>query len=165
MAAQVLVQTRDLRMHFRTGGRVSLAKTRVRAVDGVSLDILRGETFGLVGESGCGKSTLGRTILGLYPPSGGSVLFDGEDIFAHSGGMKALRRRMQLIFQDPSGSLNPRRTVAEILAEPFIIHHSGTRRDRAARIRELIDLVGLSPYHLSRYPHEMSGGQKQRGWA
>ena len=159
----VLVRTLDLKLHFRTGSQFSLSRNRVKAVDGVSFDIRRGETFGLVGESGCGKSTLGRTLLGLYRPTGGSVLFDGESVSAASGrALKQLRRRMQLIFQDPSASLNPRRTVEEILSEPFIIHGVGARSDRAARIRELMDQVGLSPYHLSRYPHEMSGGQKQR---
>ena len=163
MDAPVLVRTLDLKLHFRTGGQFSLSRNRVKAVDGVSFDIRRGETFGLVGESGCGKSTLGRTILGLYRPTSGSVLFDGEPLAAAKGrALKQLRRRMQLIFQDPSASLNPRRTVQEILSEPFIIHGVGARSDRAARIRELMDQVGLSPYHLSRYPHELSGGQKQR---
>jgi oligopeptide/dipeptide ABC transporter ATP-binding protein len=161
MTDEVLVSARDLSMHFRIGG--GLAKGRVRAVDGVSFDIRKGETFGLVGESGCGKSTLGRAILGLYKPTGGSVLFDGVDVSAQRGAaMKGLRRRMQLIFQDPSASLNPRRTVEEILSEPFAIHHIGAKGEREAAIRELMDRVGLAPYHLTRYPHEMSGGQKQR---
>jgi oligopeptide/dipeptide ABC transporter ATP-binding protein len=163
MAKDILLRVRDLKVHFRTGSRFSLGKGRVRAVDGLSLDIYRGETFGLVGESGCGKSTFGRAVLGLYKPSGGDVRFDGEEVFGRRGGeSKRLRRRMQLIFQDPSASLNPRRTVEEILSEPFIIHGEGTRAERAAKIRALVDRVGLSAHHLSRYPHEMSGGQKQR---
>jgi peptide/nickel transport system ATP-binding protein/oligopeptide transport system ATP-binding protein len=163
MADIPLVQARDLKLYFRAGGRASLSKARVKAVDGVSFSIDKGETFGLVGESGCGKSTLGRAILGLYKPTGGSVLFDGEEVSAQGGtSLKKLRRRMQLIFQDPSASLNPRRTVREILAEPFIIHRICGKAERDGKIKELIERVGLSPYHLSRYPHEMSGGQKQR---
>jgi peptide/nickel transport system ATP-binding protein/oligopeptide transport system ATP-binding protein len=163
MSDTSLVQTRDLKLYFRAGGRASLSKARVRAVDGVSLSIGKGETFGLVGESGCGKSSLGRAILGLYKPTDGSVLFDGEEVSAQKGAsLKKLRRRMQLIFQDPSASLNPRRTVREILAEPFIIHRICGAAERNERIKDLVERVGLSPYHLSRYPHEMSGGQKQR---
>ncbi len=163
MSDEVLVKVRDLKMHFQVGRGLSLSKARVRAVDGVSFDIYRGETLGLVGESGCGKSTLGRTILGLYRASGGSVSFGDVDVLSRRGrAMKELRRKMQLIFQDPSASLNSRRTVGQILLEPFIIHGIGTKVERAAAVAELVERVGLSSWHLSRYPHEMSGGQKQR---
>ena len=163
MRDPILVTVRDLKMHFRSGGRLSFAKNRVRAVDGVTFDIIRGETFGLVGESGCGKSTLGRTILGLYKATDGSVTIDDIDVFGQRGAaMKSLRRRMQLVFQDPSASLNPRRTVEEILLEPFIIHGVGEGAKRKAMVAALAERVGLSSYHLSRYAHELSGGQKQR---
>ncbi|HUX40637.1 MAG TPA: oligopeptide/dipeptide ABC transporter ATP-binding protein [Rectinemataceae bacterium] len=163
MGEDLLVRVRDLKMHFQVGRGLSLSKARVRAVDGVSFDIRRGETLGLVGESGCGKSTLGRTILGLYKASAGSVRFEDVEITSRSrAGMKGLRRKMQLIFQDPSASLNSRRTVGQILLEPFIIHRIGTKAERRAAVAELVERVGLSSWHLSRYPHEMSGGQKQR---
>ncbi len=135
----------------------------MKAVDGVSLEVRRGEVFGVVGESGCGKSTLGRALLGLVPLSGGKVIADGRDLSKLSAPqMKEMRRKIQIIFQDPSACLNPRRTVREILTEPYLIHGIRDRKKIDEEIGKLIDAVGLAPYHLSRYPHELSGGQKQR---
>jgi oligopeptide/dipeptide ABC transporter ATP-binding protein len=136
---------------------------KIHAVDGVDLQIFSGETLGLVGESGCGKSTLARTILGLEKPTSGRVLFGGEDISTlPRSEMKQVRRRMQIIFQDPYSSLNPRRTVQSIIMEPLIIHKIGNRRQRIERVASLMKEVGLRPEYVSRYPHEFSGGQRQR---
>jgi oligopeptide transport system ATP-binding protein len=135
----------------------------VRAVDGVSFAVRRGETLGLVGESGCGKSTTGRAIIRLYAPTEGRIVFDGEDITTMSGGpLRAVRRRMQMIFQDPYASLNPRMNVATIITEPMEIHHVGSASERRERGRELLSTVGLNPEFGVRYPHEFSGGQRQR---
>lgn len=131
----------------------------VKAVDDISFEIMRGETFGVVGESGCGKSTLGRTLIRLLKPTDGHIYLEGQDIATLKGAeLKQMRKKAQIIFQDPSACLNPRRTVKQILMEPFEIH----QMDVDARIMELLQLVGLDSYHLSRYPHELSGGQKQR---
>jgi oligopeptide/dipeptide ABC transporter ATP-binding protein len=135
----------------------------VRAVDGVDLSIQKGETVGLVGESGCGKSTVGRTILRLYKPTAGRIVFDGQDItLAEGETLRAVRRRMQMIFQDPYASLNPRMTAAGIVSEPMEIHKVGTGRERRERVRDLLATVGLDPDYGDRYPHEFSGGQRQR---
>ena len=135
----------------------------VKAVDDISFEIMRGETFGVVGESGCGKSTLGRTLIRLLKPTDGHIYLDGQDIATLKGAeLKQMRKKAQIIFQDPSACLNPRRTVKQILMEPFEIHQMGGQMDVDARIMELLQLVGLDSYHLSRYPHELSGGQKQR---
>lgn len=135
----------------------------VKAVDDISFEIMRGETFGVVGESGCGKSTLGRTLIRLLKPTDGHIYLEGQDIAALKGAeLKKMRKKAQIIFQDPSAWLNPRRTVKQILMEPFEIHQMGSQMDVEARIMELLQLVGLDSYHLSRYPHELSGGQKQR---
>ena len=135
----------------------------VKAVDDVSFHIVKGETFGVVGESGCGKSTLGRTLIRLLRPTEGHIYLDGTDIAGLKGAeLKAMRKKAQIIFQDPSACLNPRRTINEILMEPFEIHRLLGQMDVDARILELLQLVGLDEYHLSRYPHELSGGQKQR---
>jgi peptide/nickel transport system ATP-binding protein len=136
----------------------------VKAVDGVSFDVLRGETLGLVGESGCGKSTTARLLLRLMEPTNGSIRFEGREIAGAKGAeLKALRREMQMIFQDPYSSLNPRKTVGSIISEPFIIHGQKTGSgERKQAVQELMDLVGLNPEHYNRYPHEFSGGQRQR---
>jgi peptide/nickel transport system ATP-binding protein/oligopeptide transport system ATP-binding protein len=157
-----LVTVRSLKKYFPAGGGL-FAKKYVKAIDGVSLDIFRGETLGLVGESGCGKSTLGRVMLGLHDATEGSVTFEGSDISCLRGAkLKDVRKKMQMIFQDPSACLNPRKTVRAILEAPFKIHglEGGAARDEI--IGRLLENVGLSRYHLNRYPHEMSGGQKQR---
>jgi oligopeptide transport system ATP-binding protein len=160
-----LLSVRDLRKHFAvSGGILSREVDRVRAVDGVSFDIGAGETLGLVGESGCGKSTTGRCILRLIEPSSGEVLFNGVDVLRLGGeALRALRRDMQIIFQDPYASLNPRLTVGAIISEALVIHKlAKSRRDLEARVVELLDTVGLQPDHMRRFPHEFSGGQRQR---
>ena len=162
----VLVQVRDLKMHFpiRSGALLQRQVGAVKAVDGVSFDVKRGETLGLVGESGCGKSTTARLVTRLLEPTSGSITWEGRDIAGLSRReLKPLRREMQMIFQDPYSSLNPRKTVGSIIAEPFIIH--GELDDRAERkraVQELMEQVGLNPEHYNRYPHEFSGGQRQR---
>jgi oligopeptide transport system ATP-binding protein len=140
----------------RFGGTVS-------AVEDVSFSVARGETLGVVGESGCGKSTTGRCIMRLIEPTAGAITFDGEDVRAMRGSaLKAFRRDVQIIFQDPYASLNPRMTIGEIVTEPLQIHSIGTAATQKARARELLDVVGLNPEHINRYPHEFSGGQRQR---
>ena len=144
-------------------GLLSRASGTVRAVDGVSFQVMPGETLALVGESGCGKSTTARLALRLIEPTSGTVRFEGQDITAlHGAPLRALRRRMQIVFQDPFASLNPRMTVRDILEEPLIVHAIGDRTARQTRVAELLGLVGLAPYHAARYPHEFSGGQRQR---
>jgi peptide/nickel transport system ATP-binding protein/oligopeptide transport system ATP-binding protein len=164
--SEVLVSARGLEVHFpiRPTGRLGPRTGAVRAVDGVDLDILRGETLGLVGESGCGKSTLGNALLRLVEPTGGQVLFDGGPITGLGRRqLRGLRRRAGMIFQDPFASLDPRRTVAQTVAEPLEVHRLRTgRRERAARVGELLEMVGLDPAVAGRYPHEFSGGQRQR---
>lgn len=159
-----LLEVRDLVKHFPIRGGVLLREiASVKAVDGVSLGIFRGETLGLVGESGCGKSTLGRLILRLEEPTSGDILFEGRSILAHDATtMRALRREMQIIFQDPFSSLNPRKSVAHIVGEPLYVHGMRKRREREARVLELLEVVGLKREHMRRYPHQFSGGQRQR---
>ncbi len=156
----VLMRADHVKVSFKGKGRKSAV---VKAVDDVSFDIYRGETFGVVGESGCGKSTLGRTLIGLLKPAEGHIYLNGTDLAQMRGAeRKQMRRKAQIIFQDPSACLNPRRTIRQILMEPFEIHQMTGKMDADARIMELLNLVGLDAYHLSRYPHELSGGQKQR---
>ena len=161
-----LVQARDLKMYFPvTSGIIFQRKVAdVKAVDGVTFDVKRGETLGLVGESGCGKTTLGRMILLLYKPTAGSVLINNQDLTKLSSGeLRRMRRHMQMIFQDPYASLNPRMTIGSIIAEPLIIHGLVKgRKERNEKVQELMRVVGLNPYYTNRYPHEFSGGQRQR---
>jgi oligopeptide/dipeptide ABC transporter ATP-binding protein len=161
-----LFEVRDLEKHFPLTSGVIFRKTvgAVRAVDGVSFDVYEGETLGLVGESGCGKSTTARLITRLLEPTSGEVRYKGEDISHMSrNDLKPLRRDMQMIFQDPYSSLNPRKTVGSIIGEPFVIHDVERDEDkRKRRVQELMDLVGLNPEHYNRFPHEFSGGQRQR---
>jgi len=159
-----LLEVRGLTKHFVASRSLfGAARSHVRAVDDLDLDLAPGETLGIVGESGCGKSTLGRLILRLIDPSAGTIRFKGRDVTGLAGAdLRALRRDMQLVFQDPYASLNPRMTVADILAEPLALHGLVPAADRAARVGELLRLVGLSPAHARRYPHEFSGGQRQR---
>jgi ABC-type oligopeptide transport system ATPase subunit len=158
-----LLEVRHLVKEFSRKKGLFGKASSVRAVDDVSFAIERGETFGLVGESGSGKTTTGRCILRLVEPTSGEVLFDGRDVLALSrGDLRRARRDMQIVFQDPFSSLNPRMRVAEIVEEPLIIHKLGSKEERRARVKELFDLVGLNPDHLRRYPHEFSGGQRQR---
>ena len=159
-----LVKVRDLKMHFPIfKGIMRRQVGAVKAVDGLTFDIRRGETLGLVGESGCGKTTAGRTILRLYDPTAGNIEFEGKDIAELSQSeMRKMRPRMQMIFQDPQASLNPRMTVGSIIAEPLDEHRVATGEAKKAKVRELLDAVGLSPDFVNRYPHEFSGGQRQR---
>ncbi len=159
-----MLKVRNLSKHFLLrGGLLNRNKTVLKAVDDVSFDIAKGQTLGLVGESGCGKSTLGRAILRLHEPTAGEVELDGEPITGIDARTLHRRRRdMQMIFQDPYASLNPRRTILETLREPLDLHQVGEPAERRARIEALIEIVGLRPHVLSRYPHEFSGGQRQR---
>ncbi|HEX7170663.1 MAG TPA: ABC transporter ATP-binding protein, partial [Rubrobacter sp.] len=151
-------EIKDLKKYFRVG------RESLKAVDGISLGINKGETFGLVGESGCGKSTAGRVLVRLYEPSGGEVIFGGKNVHEATGAEgKVLNRKMQMIFQDPQASLNPRMIVGDIIAEGIDIHGLvDSRKERLDRVNELLETVGLSKEHASRYPHEFSGGQRQR---
>jgi oligopeptide transport system ATP-binding protein len=158
-----LLDVRHLSKEFSRKQGLFGKKTVVRAVDDVSFSIEKGETFGLVGESGSGKTTTGRCILRLVEPTAGEVLFDGRNMLGLSrGDLRRARRDMQIVFQDPYSSLNPRMRVADIVEEPLIIHKLGSKAERRARVKELFGLVGLNPDHLTRYPHEFSGGQRQR---
>ncbi|MEE9285580.1 MAG: dipeptide ABC transporter ATP-binding protein [Dehalococcoidia bacterium] len=160
------MEVRDLKMYFPvTQGIIFQRKVAdIKAVDGISFWIKKGETLGLVGESGCGKTTTGRAILQLYRPTSGEILFQGEDLTKlRNRQLRPLRRHMQIIFQDPYGSLNPRMTAGGIIGEPLVIHNiADSKAERVARVEELLDTVGLNPYMKGRYPHEFSGGQRQR---
>ena len=161
---KILVEVRNLKKYFPVTGGLFFNKTKeVKAVDGVTFDIYQEETLGLVGETGCGKTTVGRTMLHLYEPTAGDILFDGVDL--NSLGERELRhtrRKMQMIFQDPYASLNPRMTVGSIVGAPLDVHTKQNRKTKQARVQELLDIVGLNPDFVNRYPHEFSGGQRQR---
>jgi oligopeptide transport system ATP-binding protein len=160
-----LVEVRDLTKLFpvKRGLLIEHTVDNVHAVDGVSFDILRGETLGLVGESGSGKSTTGYCILQLVRPTSGSVKFEGVELTELKGeSLRKMRRRMQIVFQDPHSSLDPRMTVGDIVGEPLVVHRVSSRKERRARVRELLDVVGFDPSFTNRYPHEFSGGQRQR---
>ncbi|MFQ5600147.1 MAG: ABC transporter ATP-binding protein [Candidatus Krumholzibacteriia bacterium] len=163
--SEALLSIQDLQVHFPIRGGLFSRRTEavLRAVDGIDLEILRGETLGLVGESGCGKSTTGRAILQLERPTGGHVHFKGQDLTALGGRqLRPLRRSMQMIFQNPYASLNPRMTVGSIVAEPLRVHRLLRGAEMRDRVMELLELVGLDPAHVRRFPHEFSGGQRQR---
>ena len=165
MSEPPLLEVSNLTRHYDVGGGFLRGRPsgQIRAVDGVSFAIARGETLALVGESGCGKSTLARLVLRLIDPTAGRIRFEGEDVTTLGGDrLRRLRRRMQMVFQDPFGSLNPRMTVSEILEEPLLVHGIGDRPARRARVTELLGLVGLAGYHAERRPQEFSGGQRQR---
>ncbi|WP_344352820.1 dipeptide ABC transporter ATP-binding protein, partial [Micromonospora lupini] len=161
-----ILEVNDLVKHYPVTQGVVFKKTvgQVKAVDGVSFGLRAGETLGVVGESGCGKSTLARVLMNLEKPTAGSVVYKGQDISKLSGGaLRRLRRQIQLVMQDPYTSLNPRMTVGDLIGEPFEIHPEvAPRGSRRAKVRELLDLVGLNPEHINRYPHQFSGGQRQR---
>ena len=162
----VLLDVRNLKMHFPiTRGIIFQRQVgAIKAVDGDNFQLFKGETLGMVGESGCGKSTTGRAILQLYRPTAGEVIFEGKELTQTKGEeLRRTRRRMQMIFQDPYASLNPRMTVGSIIGEPLEVHNIGSgRKDRQERVQELLKIVGLNPYFVNRYPHEFSGGQRQR---
>jgi oligopeptide transport system ATP-binding protein len=161
----VLIQVRELKMYFPITSGIIIQRQvgAVQAVDGITFDIYRGETLGLVGESGCGKTTAGRTILQLYRPTDGQVFFDGVELTTLKGEtLRRMRRRMQMIFQDPFASLNPRMTISRIIAEPLRTHKLASGKARADRVQELLRIVRLNPRFINRYPHEFSGGQRQR---
>jgi oligopeptide transport system ATP-binding protein len=165
-STEVLVRVTDLKKHFPIKRGIVFERTvgAVQAVDGLTFDIFKGETLGMVGESGCGKSTVARTLLGLYLPTAGSINIGGIDVASAKGAqLKKLRRNAQMIFQDPFASLNPRWTVASIVGEPLRVHQLiAGKQERARRVRELLEMVGLSGRHVNRFPHEFSGGQRQR---
>jgi oligopeptide transport system ATP-binding protein len=165
MSREVVLKAENLVKYYPIKAGV-LRRTvgQVKAVDGVSFELYKGETLGIVGESGCGKSTLGRMLMRLEEPTAGKLTFDGVDMYSKKGAeMRRLRRDIQIVFQDPYTSLNPRKTVGDIVGEPFEIHSDVVRKgDRRRRVQELLDLVGLNPEHINRYPHQFSGGQRQR---
>ncbi len=164
MSAECYLEVKDLKKYFPVNRDFfGQGRSWLKAVDGVTFSLTRGETMGLVGESGCGKSTLGRLIINLLPPTGGEVFLEKRNIFKlPKSEKKELRRKMQIIFQDPYGSLNPRMNIGDIITEPLYVHNLARENSVQDRLRQLLDYVGLSPHHANRYPHEFSGGQRQR---
>lgn len=164
MSEKALLQVNNLKKEFPIrGGVLGRVISSVKAVNGVSFTLNEGETLGIVGESGCGKSTTGKLLMRLYEPSDGEVLFEGEDIYSLSKEkMRKLRKNMQMVFQDPYASLNPRHNVEKILEEPMIVHGIGSKAERKRKVREILEIVGLRSEHAKRYPHQFSGGQRQR---
>ena len=165
MSDEVILRAENLVKHYPIkAGIFRTTVGSVKAVDGVTFDLHKGETLGIVGESGCGKSSLGRTLMRLEEPTSGKVIFDGIDMYAQRGkAMRRLRRDIQIVFQDPYTSLDPRKTVGAIIGEPFDVHPDVVPKNgRRRRVQELLELVGLSPEHINRYPHQFSGGQRQR---
>lgn len=164
MCAEYYLEVKNVKKYFPVSRNFfGKSLSWLKAVDGVTFNLTRGETMGLVGESGCGKSTLGRLIINLLAPTEGEVFLENQNIFSLAGDKrKALRRKMQIIFQDPYGSLNPRMNVGDIIAEPLFVHKLVRGNGVPKRVRQLLDYVGLSPYHINHYPHEFSGGQRQR---
>lgn len=162
--AEVLLKVDKLKKYFPiTGGMLGKQTGSVKAVDDISFWVNKGETLGLVGESGCGKSTTGRMLMRLTDPTEGQVIFEGKDLVTLSDGeMRKTRKDMQMVFQDPFASLNPRHTVEKILEEPLIVHGIGSKKERKQMVKEMLEVVGLSSYHAKRYPHQFSGGQRQR---
>lgn len=162
--AEVLLEVNQLKKYFPiTGGIFGKKVGEVKAVDDISFFVNKGETLGIVGESGCGKSTTGRMLMRLIEPTEGKVLFEGKELTNLSDGdMRKMRKEMQMVFQDPFASLNPRHTVEKILEEPLIVHGIGDKEERKKRVKEMLEVVGLSSYHAKRYPHQFSGGQRQR---
>lgn len=161
---EIILEVKNIKKHFPIRKGLLLRQVAsVKAVDDVTLTVRKGETLGLVGESGCGKSTLGRTLIRLYEPTGGTIQFEGQDFLALKGeALRKKRKNMQMIFQDPYASLDPRMTVGQIIRQPMDIHKVGTSQERDQRVLELIEVVGLRKSHVNRYPHEFSGGQRQR---
>ncbi len=161
--SEILLEVKDLKKYFPIKSGMFRRGGAVKAVDGISLDVYKGETVGIVGESGCGKSTMGRSILRLIEPTSGSVKFEGQDILSFTKSqMRSMRRQMQIVFQDPYASLNPRYTIAQTLTEPMEVHQLFDAKARKERVRLILERVGLDPAYASRYPHEFSGGQRQR---
>lgn len=163
--SEPILQVRALKKHYPVKDGILFSKPSrfVKAVDDVSFDVFKGETLGIVGESGCGKSTMARLVTQLVKPTSGSVLFKGKDLSGLSGQeLKQERKHIQMVFQNPYASLDPRKTVEQLIMEPLVIHNVGTRQERLAKVRELLEVVGLSAYQAQRYPHEFSGGQRQR---
>lgn len=162
--AENLIEIKNLCKHFKIKSSFLNRNPKVlKAVDGVSLEIKKGETLGLVGESGCGKTSFGRTIVKLYEPSSGNIIYNGKDITnLNFEDMKAFRKKIQMIFQDPYASLNPRQTIGDIVGEPMVIHNLYPKEEISKKVLEILELVGLNSSHMSRYPHEFSGGQRQR---
>ncbi|THE12198.1 dipeptide ABC transporter ATP-binding protein [Bacillus timonensis] len=161
---ETLLEVNNLQKYFPIKSGVLQKQTgAVKAVDGVSFKLHKGETLGLVGESGCGKSTTGRMLMRLLEPTGGEIIFEDKDLMTLSNSeMRKMRKDIQMVFQDPFASLNPRHTVEKIIEEPLIVHGLGNRQERKKRVRELLEIVGLNSFHAKRYPHQFSGGQRQR---